>query len=120
GSSWTTAATLGVAFVALAPLLGADPVIAAGAVISGAYFGDKMTPISETTVLVPSMVGNVTVQEHIGAMLWTSGPRALLSLIGFAVLGLLTPASGSAFDPSTVQDVLASEFNISLLNLLPL
>jgi Na+:H+ antiporter, NhaC family len=57
GSSWTTAATLGVAFVALAPLVGADPVIAAGAVISGAYFGDKMTPISETTVLVPSMVG---------------------------------------------------------------
>ena len=53
GSSWTTAATLGVAFVALAPLVGADPVIAAGAVISGAYFGDKMTPISETTVLVP-------------------------------------------------------------------
>ena len=44
GSSWTTAATLGVAFVALAPLVGADPVIAAGAVISGAYFGDKMTP----------------------------------------------------------------------------
>ena len=69
GGSWTTAATLGVAFVALAPLVGADPVIAAGAVISGAYFGDKMTPISETTVLVPSMVGNVTTQEHIGAML---------------------------------------------------
>ena len=120
GSSWTTAATLGVAFVALAPLLGANPAIAAGAVISGAYFGDKMTPISETTVLVPSMVGNVTTQEHIGAMLWTSGPAVVISLAGFALLGLLTPASGSAFDPSTVQDVLASEFNISLVNLLPL
>ena len=120
GSSWTTAATLGVAFVALAPLLGADPVIAAGAVISGAYFGDKMTPISETTVLVPSMVGNVTTQEHIGAMLWTSGPAVILSLVGFALLGLLTPPAGSAFDPSTVQEVLASEFSISLLNLLPL
>ena len=57
GSSWTTAATLGVAFVALAPLVGAEPAIAAGAVISGAYFGDKMTPVSETTVLVPTMVG---------------------------------------------------------------
>ena len=50
-------------FVALAPLVGADPVIAAGAVISGAYFGDKMTPVSETTVLVPSMVGGVTTQR---------------------------------------------------------
>src|SRR6478752_6245169 len=46
GSSWTTAATLGVAFIALAPLVGADPVITAGAVISGAYFGDKMSPVS--------------------------------------------------------------------------
>ena len=120
GSSWTTAATLGVAFVALAPLIGADPAIAAGAVISGAYFGDKITPISETTVLVPSMVGGVTTQEHIGAMLWTSGPAIALSLLGFVVIGLLTPASGSAFDPAEVQAVLAGEFNISPINLLPL
>ncbi len=120
GSSWTTAATLGVAFVALAPLVGADPAIAAGAVISGAYFGDKMTPISETTVLVPSMVGGVTTQEHIGAMLWTSGPAIGLALLGFVIIGLLTPASGSAFDPTAVQELLAGEFNISLINLLPL
>ena len=79
GSSWTTAATLGVAFVALAPLVGADPAIAAGAVISGAYFGDKMTPVSETTVLVPSMVGGVTTNEHIGAMIWTSGPAVVIA-----------------------------------------
>jgi NhaC family Na+:H+ antiporter len=120
GSSWTTAATLGVAFVALAPLVGANPAIAAGAVISGAYFGDKMTPISETTVLVPSMVGGVTTQQHIGAMLWTSGPAIGLALLGFVVIGLVTPASGSAFDPTVVQEFLAGEFNISLLNLLPL
>ena len=79
GSSWTTAATLGVAFVALAPLVGASPVIAAGA-ISGAYFGDKMTPVSETTVLVPTMVGNVTPQQHIGAMVWTFGPAVVIAL----------------------------------------
>jgi NhaC family Na+:H+ antiporter len=120
GSSWTTAATLGVAFVALAPLVGANPAIAAGAVISGAYFGDKMTPISETTVLVPSMVGGVTTQQHIGAMLWTSGPAMGLALGGFILIGLLTPASGSAFDPTVVQEFLAGEFNITLLNLLPL
>jgi NhaC family Na+:H+ antiporter len=120
GSSWTTAATLGVAFVALAPLVGADPAIAAGAVISGAYFGDKMTPISETTVLVPSMVGGVTTNEHIGAMVWTSGPAVLLALAGFTILGLTTPASGSVFDPADVQALLAGSYNISLLNFLPL
>jgi NhaC family Na+:H+ antiporter len=120
GSSWTTAATLGVAFVALAPILGADPVIAAGAVISGAYFGDKMTPISETTVLVPSMVGGVTTQEHIGAMLWTSGPAIVLSILGFALIGLMAPPPATAFDPSDAQAILAGEFNISLVNLIPM
>jgi Na+:H+ antiporter, NhaC family len=120
GSSWTTAATLGVAFVALAPLLGADPAITAGAVISGAYFGDKMTPISETTVLVPSVVGGVTTQEHVGAMIWTSGPAIILALVGFAILGIVTPAADVVFDPAAAQAALAGEFWISPLNLLPL
>ena len=100
GSSWTTAATLGVAFVSLAPIIGVDPVITAGAVISGAYFGDKMTPISETTVLVPSMVGNVTTNEHIGAMIWTSGPAVVLAIIAFAFLGLTGPQPSTVFDPT--------------------
>jgi Na+:H+ antiporter, NhaC family len=120
GSSWTTAATLGVAFVALAPMLGASPAIAAGAVISGAYFGDKMTQISETTVLVPSVVGGVTTQEHVGAMIWTSGPAVLLAIVGFAILGLVTPVSSTAFNPATAQAALADEFQISPINLLPL
>jgi NhaC family Na+:H+ antiporter len=119
GSSWTTAATLGVAFVALAPLVGANPAIAAGAVISGAYFGDKMTPISETTVLVPSLVGNVTTNQHIGAMVWTSGPAVVLAIIGFTILGLLTPPEG-AFEPALVQEELSRHFNISLVNFAPL
>ena len=87
GSSWTTAATLGVALVALAPLMGASSAITAGAVVSGAYFGDKMTPLSETTVLVPSMVGGVTVQQHVGAMIWTSGPAIVISVVLFAAHG---------------------------------
>ena len=120
GSSWTTAATLGVAFVALAPLVGADPAIAAGAVISGAYFGDKMTPVSETTVLVPSMVGGVTTNEHIGAMVWTSGPAVVIALAIFTILGLTTPATGPGFDSASAQATLAGEYSISLLNLLPL
>src|SRR3954451_1857108 len=103
GSSWTTAATLGVAFVSLAPILGVDPVITAGAVISGAYFGDKMTPISETTVLVPSMVGGVTTQQHIGAMIWTSGPAVVIAIVLFAILGLTGPKPATAFDPTQAQ-----------------
>jgi Na+:H+ antiporter, NhaC family len=120
GSSWTTAATLGVAFVALAPLLGADPVITAGAVVSGAYFGDKLTPLSETTVLVPSMVGGVTVNQHIGAMVWTSGPAMLIAVALFAILGLTATPAETAFDTAAAQATLAGEFNISPLNLAPL
>jgi NhaC family Na+:H+ antiporter len=120
GSSWTTAATLGVAFVALAPLLGADPVITAGAVVSGAYFGDKLTPLSETTVLVPSMVGGVTVNQHIGAMLWTSGPAMIVAVALFTILGLSATPAETAFDTAAAQATLAGEFNITPLNLLPL
>jgi NhaC family Na+:H+ antiporter len=120
GSSWTTAATIGVGLVALAPLMGASTVIAAGAVISGAYFGDKMSPISETTVLVPSMVGGVTTQQHIGAMIWTSGPSFVIAALGFAVIGFLGVGEVGTFDPTDAQAQLASEFNISPLNLLPM
>lgn len=120
GSSWTTAATLGVGFVALAPLLGASAAVTAGAVISGGYFGDKMSPLSETTVLVPSLVGGVTTNEHIGAMVWTSGPAFIIALVLYLILGLTLPSSEPAFDPATAQAALASEFSISLLNLVPL
>jgi NhaC family Na+:H+ antiporter len=120
GSSWTTAATLGVALVALAPMLGADPAITAGAVVSGAYFGDKMTPLSETTVLVPSMVGGVTTQQHIGAMIWTSGPAIVIAIVLFTILGLTGSYTGAGIDRTAAQATLAGEFNITLLNLLPL
>src|SRR5215212_649035 len=77
GSSWTTAGTLGVAFVGMSSVLGLDEAIAAGAVICGAYFGDKMTPLSETTVLVPKLVGGgLTVGEHVRNMVWTAGRRS--------------------------------------------
>ena len=66
GSSWTTAGTLGVAFVGMAKVMGVSEAAAAGAVICGAYFGDKMTPLSETTILVPKLVGRgLTTGQHI-------------------------------------------------------
>ena len=120
GSSWTTAATVGVALVGMAPLLGASPVIAAGAVISGAYFGDKMTPISETTILVPSLVGGVTTNQHIAAMVWTSGVAIVIAIGLFAILGLAVPPAAVPMDPADAQAAVASQFSITPLNLLPL
>ena len=120
GSSWTTAATLGVAFVGMAPILGMSTTIAAGAVISGAYMGDKMSPLSETTVLVPSLVGGVTVNEHIRGMLWTVGPSFVIAFLIYLVIGIVDDPAASAVGVDEARDVLATAFNISPLNLLPL
>ncbi len=119
GSSWTTAGTLGVAFVGMANVLGLSEAIAAGAVISGAYFGDKMTPLSETTILVPSLVGGITTTQHIRNMYWTAGPALAISLVLFFFLGRNAQPSG-ATSTEAAQQALEGAFNISLLNLLPL
>ena len=69
--------------------MGMSAEIAAGAVICGAYFGDKMTPLSETTILVPKLVGGgLTHREHVRNMFWTAGPALGLSLVVFLLLGL--------------------------------
>ena len=120
GSSWTTAGTLGVAFVAMAGVSACPHAIAAGAVISGAYFGDKMTPLSETTILVPKLVGGgLTVGEHVRNMFWTAGPAIGISLVIFLVLGLTAVPQGEA-SPQVAVDALEASFNISVVALLPL
>jgi Na+:H+ antiporter, NhaC family len=73
GSSWTTAGTIGVGLVGIASMLGMSPGITAGAVISGAYLGDKLSPLSETTVLTAQLV-KVDVYEHIKRPAWTARP----------------------------------------------
>ncbi|HJS27173.1 MAG TPA: Na+/H+ antiporter NhaC family protein [Actinomycetota bacterium] len=119
GSSWTTAGTLGVAFVGMANVLGLSEAIAAGAVICGAYFGDKMTPLSETTILVPKLVGGgLTVGEHVRNMFWTAGPALGISLVLFLIIGLNAEPTGAA-STEAAQRALEAEFNISPLNLLP-
>ncbi|MGH3506703.1 MAG: Na+/H+ antiporter NhaC family protein [Nocardioidaceae bacterium] len=120
GSSWTTAGTLGVAFVGMASVLGLSEEIAAGAVICGAYFGDKMTPLSETTILVPRLVGGgLTVGEHVRNMFWTAGPALGVSLVIFWILGRSADPTGGA-STDAAQEALESVVNISVLNLLPL
>jgi NhaC family Na+:H+ antiporter len=120
GSSWTTAGTLGVAFVGMAKVMGLSPAAAAGAVICGAYFGDKMTPLSETTILVPKLVGGgLTVGKHIRNMFWTAGPALGISLLIFLVLGL-TAEPKAGVDLHAALETLGNEFNITALNLLPI
>ena len=120
GSSWTTAGTLGVAFVGMSTVMGLSHAAAAGAVICGAYFGDKMTPLSETTILVPKLVGGgLTVNGHIRNMFWTAGPALGISLVLFMVLGLNADPD-AAISTDAARAALAEAFNISWVNLLPL
>ena len=120
GSSWTTAGTLGVAFVGMSKVMGLSEATAAGAVICGAYFGDKMTPLSETTILVPKLVGRgLTTAQHIRNMFWTAAPALGVSLVIFLVLGFTAEPAGGVSTQAAL-DVLEAEFNITVLNLLPL
>ena len=119
GSSWTTAGTLGVAFVGMAGVMGVSKEIAAGAIICGAYFGDKMTPLSETTILVPQIVGGVTTGEHIRNMFWTAAPALGVSLVLFLFIGLGADPD-AAVNPDKALAALENAFHLSAVNLLPL
>ncbi|ROO85853.1 transporter (NhaC family) [Actinocorallia herbida] len=121
GSSWTTAGTVGVGLVGIASILGVSSAITAGAVISGAYLGDKSSPLSETTVLTAQMV-KADVYEHIKRQLWTSIPAFLIGFVLFLLIGFVWgPApTHSAAETTTDLDTLDGIFWISPLNLLPL
>jgi NhaC family Na+:H+ antiporter len=120
GSSWTTAATIGVGLVGIATLLDVSPAITAGAVISGAYLGDKTSPLSETTILTALMVG-VDPREHIKRQVWTSVPAFLVALLVFFILGLVRAPDVHDTVPTTTELAdLDKLFWINPLNLLPL
>jgi NhaC family Na+:H+ antiporter len=118
GSSWTTAGTIGVGLVGIALALGVSPAVTAGAVISGAYFGDKTSPLSETTVLSAQMV-ETDLYTHIRAQLWTSGPAFLIALVVFAIIGSQTEVTAGV---ETVTDLtkLSQLFWITPLALAPM
>ncbi|MBL8145316.1 MAG: Na+/H+ antiporter NhaC [Anaerolineae bacterium] len=119
GSSWTTAGTIGVALIGISSVLGLRADITAGAIISGAYFGDKMSPLSDTTNLSPAIAGT-DLYTHIRAMLWTTVPSIIATLIIFLWIGLRTEVSATAYDPTPALHALESSFNISLVTLIPL
>jgi NhaC family Na+:H+ antiporter len=119
GSSWTTAATVGVALLGIASGIGASPAIAAGAVISGAYFGDKISPLSETTNLAPAVAGS-ELFEHIRHMLWTTIPSFIIAIILFTILGFTEDRTGDAVSVENVQNIILSTYDVSLIHLVPL
>lgn len=111
GSSWTTIGTIGVAMLTAGQILGFPAPWLAGAIISGAYVGDKVSPLSDTTNLCASVTG-VSLYKHVKYQLYTAIPSFLLSLIFFGIAGFMIPTS-STFDISAQSLALQQTFHLS-------
>ena len=116
GSSWTTIATIGVALIGIGNALGISEAWTAGAIISGAYFGDKMSPLSDTTILASSATGT-DLFEHIRYMTYTTIPSFVIAIIIFFIAGLGNE-NNAALQVGEYLDGLSRTFNISLWTLL--
>ena len=120
GSSWTTAATVGIALIGIGTALGLSPGMVAGAIISGAYFGDKMSPLSDTTNLAPAMVGS-DLFTHIRYMAYTTVPSITITLIIFLIIGLTQDSSGTTASTQEILEAINGSFYISpVLFLVPI
>ncbi len=112
GSSWSTIATVGIALIAIGQILGVSIGWSAGAIISGAYFGDKMSPLSDTTNLAPAIAGT-DLFTHIKHMLWTTVPSISIALIVFLIVGFIEGGEGDADKVLALQGIISEKFNIS-------
>ena len=119
GSSWTVAGTLGVALIGIGGGLGLSLPITAGAIISGAYFGDKMSPLSDTTNLAPAVSGT-DLFTHIRHMAWTTGPSFIIALLLFTIIGLGEDGGADTSTLVAMQSTLAANYKIGVITLLPL
>lgn len=121
GSSWSSAGTVGIAFMGIGAGLGVNPAMTAGAIVSGSYFGDKLSPFSDTTNLSAALSGT-TLFEHIGSMLYTTVPAYIIAATLYTVLGF--KAASNIGDNSEVANMyitnLEAHFNLSPLLLLPI
>ncbi|RLA02552.1 MAG: Na+/H+ antiporter NhaC [Gammaproteobacteria bacterium] len=120
GSSWTTSATFGVAFMGIGVGLNISPAFTAGAVISGSIFGDKMSPLSDSTNLAAGIVG-ADLFEHIKSMIYSTGPAIILTLITFFIFGLST-SSDSIPDQSKITIILqgiSNNYSLNIITFLP-
>ena len=120
GTSWGSVATMGTAMMGIAITLGVSLPATAGACVAGSYFGDKMSPLSDTTNLAPIAAGS-QLYEHIGHMFWTTVPATIVSLIVYAVVGLRADASNYATADSVVAMMgqLSQMYNFNILILIP-
>jgi Na+:H+ antiporter, NhaC family len=119
GSSWTVAGTLGVGLIGVAIGFGVSPAITAGAVVSGAYFGDKMSPLSDTTNLAPAVAGT-DLFTHIRHMAYTTGPSFTLAVVVFGAVGLNVDVGTDSSSLIAMTDTLRASFRITPLALIPL
>ena len=118
GSSWTTAGTIGIALIGIATAQDLNLGLAAGAIISGAYFGDKMSPLSDTTNLAPAVTGT-ELFVHIRHMVWTTMPSLIISLVLFTLAGWFVATPDSTDELDEVLQVLESTFVIGPHLLIP-
>jgi len=119
GSSWSTIATIGVALLGIGRAIGIDEAVVAGAIISGAYFGDKMSPLSDTTNLAPAMAGT-DLFTHIRYMVYTTVPTLAITLIIFLIIGFRYDFSGASIDVQNVKMAINGTFSTNpLLFLVP-
>jgi NhaC family Na+:H+ antiporter len=119
GSSWTTVGTIGVGLIGIAHGMGMSEAITAGAIISGSYFGDKLSPLSDTTNLAPAVSGT-DIYTHIKHMLWTTIPSIVIALIIFTIIGLSATAEGNLTIKEETLSIIEQHFSTSLWLLFPL
>ena len=119
GTSYGSVGSAGVAMMAIGNAMGIHPGMVAGAVICGAMFGDKLSPLSDTTNLAPAVAG-AKLNDHVRSMLWTTLPTFVISLVLFTILGISQTSGGYEEGNLLVYiDALRSEFKLGLLTLLP-
>lgn len=120
GTSWGSAGTIGVVIIGIGLAAGANPAILAGAIIGGAYFGDKLSPLSDTTNMA-ALAAETPLFDHIRSMMWTTAPSACIALVVYVVVGLIDPpgSATSTQDAAAFTAALQEMFDFSLLLLLP-
>lgn len=122
GMSWGSIATIGIVMMGVGSAIGADLGIVAGAVIGGAYFGDKISPISASTN-VTAMACKVDLYDHVGSMVWTTGPATLIGIIFYTICGFLFPATNTNINTPEIVSLLndlSGIFNFNIFLLFPL
>ena len=117
GSSWSTVATIGVALLGIGKALGFNDAMIAGAIISGAYFGDKMSPLSDTTNLAPAVAGT-DLFTHVRYMVHTTVPSLILTMVIFLIIGFTIDLQGVTTSADAVQAAIKAKFNVTPVLLL--